>query len=143
MEARRSEPFNAIHSICFNWWMHERRAKGTKAMKSNHFNSWMENEMKLIDLHAEVRAVHSMKFIQWNKINEINLIELNWTEWRYFNCIFINRNEVKVWNEARRNMSERTERNWMNVSESGMDVNGNYKLTVMNEGKWSECNECN
>ena len=75
-----------IHSRNVRWsewsgnqWM----VYGTKAMKSNHFNSWMENEMKLIDLHAEVRAVHSMKFIQWNKINEINLIELNWTEWIY------------------------------------------------------------
>ena len=62
-KARRSEPFNAIHSICFNWWMHERRAKG--AASTFHEIQWNERQARCYNCIfitcIPFHEVHSMK----------------------------------------------------------------------------------
>ena len=83
--ANRSMQFIQFASIdeCMN-----EESEGGNEIKSFQFIS--ENEMKLIDWMPNVVSFHSMKFIQWNKINEINLIELNWTECNvYYNSKFM------------------------------------------------------
>ena len=75
-KARRSEPFNAIHSICFNWWMHERRAKCDEI---NSLSSFTRRNEAVNDWSHYVKAVNS---IQWNTPIQSYLIE--WCDFMNF-----------------------------------------------------------
>ena len=104
MKLNEGEWRNAVRSewaMNFNWFNFIQLKEWRQSMKLTRMKrrEWWIQFRFFIQLkewntkwmnHEWSRPSHSMKFIQWNKINEINLIELNWTECNvYYNSTIV------------------------------------------------------
>ena len=129
-------------------WMNWHEVIETKESKQMNWNEWIDmNEMKRI-------STNELTWMDWNEWmncnEEVEMTELKWRNWNFWNWNFwnwhegIERNELKWMNE----IDELTSMNWhegLGMNElkwrnwnQGLDMN---EIKRMNLNQWSDMNE--